>query len=117
MQSLTPENSLQALNDLLILERQAITHLRMSQLGEIQHEKTRLLKLLQQRENQVNDDEKAVIRSIQANNERNRTLLESGLKIVKRLQDNTFHRMALTYAARGRSMHIGVGPRVLNRSV
>lgn len=111
------KNCLQALNDLLVRERQAITHLRMSQLGDIQYEKTQLIKMLNQQEGSVDDDEKAVIRTIKTNNERNRVLLESGLKLVKRLQDNTFRRLALTYAARGRSMQIGIGPRVLNRSV
>lgn len=109
--------NLQALNDLLVRERQAIIHLRMSQLVDIQCEKTALLKVLHQQENTVNDDEKTVIKAIKTNNERNRVLLESGLKLVKRLQDNTFRRLALTYAARGRSMQIGVGPRVLNQSV
>lgn len=108
---------LQALNDLLIRERQAITHLRINQLGDIQQEKTRLLKELHQQDDAVDEEEKAVIGAIQINNERNRLLLESGLKLVKRLQDNTFRRLALTYAARGRSMQIGVGPRVFNRSV
>jgi len=117
MQQSSLKQSLQALNNLLIRERQAITHLRMGQLGDIQIEKTQLLKVLHQQESVVDEEEKAVIHMIKANNERNRILLESGLKLVKRLQDNTFRRLALTYAARGRSMHIGVGPRVLNRSV
>nr|WP_321467329.1 hypothetical protein [uncultured Desulfobulbus sp.] len=111
------KQSLQALNELLIRERQAITHLRMSQLGDIQFKKTQLLKELHHQDYAVDEEEKAVIQAIKTNNERNRVLLESGLKLVKRLQDNTFRRLALTYAARGRSMQIGVGPRVLNRSV
>lgn len=117
MQQSSLKKSLQALNDLLIRERQAITHLRMEHLGGIQVEKTRLLKVLHNRGTAVDDDEKAVIHMIKTNNERNRVLLESSLKLVKRLQENTFRRLALTYAARGRSMQIGVGPRVLNRSV
>ena len=111
------KKSLQTLNDLLIRERQAIIHLRMSQLGDLQREKTQLLKVLHQQEHAVDDEEKLVIRAIQINNERNRALLESGLRLVKRLQDNTFRSLALTYAARGRSLHIGAGPRLLSRSV
>lgn len=109
--------TLQALNDLLVQERLAITHLRMDQLGSIQQEKTQLLKALHPQQQQaVDEEEQAVIRQITINNERNRALLESGLKLVKRLQDNTFRRLALTYAAHGRSLQIGVGPRMLNRS-
>ena len=108
--------TLQALNELLVRERLAITHLRMDQLGHIQQEKTQLLKALHAGEQAVDDGEKSVIRQITANNERNRVLLESGLKLVKRMQDNTFRRLALTYAAHGRSLQIGAGPRVLNRS-
>lgn len=117
MQQSSLKKSLQALNDLLVRERQAITHLRMNQLGDLQHQKTQLLKVLHQQQTAVDDEEKAVIQAIKTNNERNRVLLESGLTLVKRLQDNTFRRLALTYAARGRSLQIGAGPRVLNRSV
>jgi len=108
---------LQALNDLLVRERQAIIHLRMAQLDEIQQEKTRLLKLLYQAEQRVDDAGTGLIKSIKSNNERNRMLLESGLKLIGRLQDNVFRRLALTYAAHGRSLTIGGGPRLLNRSV
>lgn len=111
------KTDLQALNDLLVRERQAITHLRMSQLGEIQQEKTRLLKMLQQRGDTVDDEEKSVITAIKTNNERNRLLLESGLQLIKRLQKTVFRNMALTYAPYGRALNIGVGPRMLNRSV
>nr|WP_320009563.1 hypothetical protein [uncultured Desulfobulbus sp.] len=116
MKNDTLKQSLQAFNDLLVRERRAIAHLRMSQLHELQHEKIELMKVLNQQEDAVDEEEKAVIESIKKNNERNRMLLESGLKLVKRLQDNTFRR-TLTYAPLGRSMQIGVGPRVLNRSV
>ena len=108
--------TLHALNDLLVRERLAITHLKMDQLGLLQQEKTHLLKALHAGEQAVDEAEKSMIRQITVNNERNRVLLESGLKLVKRLQDNTFRRLALTYAAHGRSLQIGVGPRVLNRS-
>lgn len=108
--------TLQALNDLLVRERLAITHLRMDQLGLLQQEKTQLLKALHDGQQTVDEAEKSMIRQITVNNERNRVLLESGLKLVKRMQDNTFRRLALTYAAHGRSLQIGVGPRVLNRS-
>ncbi|ADW17996.1 hypothetical protein Despr_1848 [Desulfobulbus propionicus DSM 2032] len=106
-----------ALNDLLLRERQAITHLRMAQLDEIQQEKTRLLKLLNRIKQPVDQESTELIGRIQANNERNRRLLESGLKLVRRLQDNVFRRLALTYAAHGRSLQIGAGPRLLSRSV
>jgi hypothetical protein len=108
---------LQALNDLLVRERQAITHLRMAQLNEIQQEKTRLLTLLHQVEQHVDDASTRLIKSIKSNNERNRMLLESGLKLIGRLQENVLRRLALTYAAHGRSLTIGSGPRLLNRSV
>ena len=108
--------TLQALNDLLVRERQAITHLRMDQLGTIQQQKTQLLKALHPEQQAVDAEEKTIIRQITVNNERNRVLLESGLKLVKRMQDNTFRRLALTYAAHGRSLQIGAGPRMLNRS-
>ncbi|NCC77584.1 MAG: hypothetical protein EOM08_14265 [Clostridia bacterium] len=111
------KTSLQALNNLLVRERQAITQLRMRHLGDLQQEKIRLLQVLHQKQHAVDDEEKSMIRAIQVNNERNRILLESGLKLVKRLQDNTFRRLALTYAARGRSLHIGAGPRLISRSV
>ncbi|MBM9616670.1 hypothetical protein JWJ90_20610 [Desulfobulbus rhabdoformis] len=117
MKESTLKKSLQAFNDLLVRERQAITHLRMSQLNELQHEKIELMKVLNQQEDAVDEEEKLVIKAIQTNNERNRMLLESGLKLVKRLQDNAFRSLALTYAAKGRTMNIGVGPRVLSRSV
>lgn len=115
-QQLPRAQTLHALNDLLVRERLAITHLRMDQLGTIQQEKTQLLKDLHEGQQAVDEAEKSMIRQITVNNERNRVLLESGLKLVKRMQDNTFRRLALTYAAHGRSLQIGAGPRVLNRS-
>lgn len=108
---------LRSLNDLLIRERHAITHLRMEQLARIQEEKTELLKRLHQAEPVVDGQEIAIIAAITLNNERNRMLLESGLKIVSRLQDKIFQRSALTYGARVGSLVIGAGPRLLNRSI
>jgi len=113
----TLKNHLQALNDLLVRERRAITHLKMEQLDQIQLEKIQLLKMLNQAEPVVDDPNAGLIKSIRVNNERNRLLLESGLALVRRLQDNVFRRLALTYAAHGRSLAIGAGPRLLNRSV
>lgn len=114
----TPLNTrLQALNTLLVRERQAITHLRMGQLDDIQQEKTQLLKALHQPGQTVDDESAGLINTIKVNNERNRMLLESGLQLIRRLQDNVFRRLALTYAAHGRSLAIGAGPRLLNRSV
>lgn len=109
-------HTLQALNELLVQERLAITHLRMDQLARLQQEKTQLLKALHPQQQAVDEEEQAIIRQITVNNERNRVLLESGLKLVKRMQDNTFRHLALTYAAHGRSLQIGIGPRMLNRS-
>jgi len=108
---------LQALDDLLVRERRAITHLRMQQLNEIQQEKTRLLTLLHQADQVIDHESTALIDCIKKNNHRNRMLLESGLKLIGRLQDNVFRRLALTYAAHGRSLTIGSGPRLLNRSI
>jgi len=108
---------LQALDELLVRERRAITHLRMHQLDEIRQEKIRLLTLLGQAEQVVDNESTALIDCIKKNNHRNRMLLESGLKLIGRLQDNVFRRLALTYAAHGRSLAIGAGPRLLNRSV
>ena len=113
----TLNKHLQALNDLLVRERRAITHLKMEQLDQIQQEKIQLLKILRQAEPMVDDPNAGLIKSIKVNNERNRVLLESGLKLVRRLQDNVFRRLALTYAAHGRSLALGAGPRLLNRSV
>jgi hypothetical protein len=107
---------LQALDDLLVCERLAITHLRIQQLNKIQQEKTRLLTLFNQAEQVVDNEGIALIDRIKKNNLRNRMLLESGLKLIGRLQDNVFRRLALTYAAHGRSLTIGAGPRLLNRS-
>ncbi len=115
--SSTLREDLQALCDLLIRERKAITHLQMQQLDTIQHEKTRLLGVLQQAEKPVEQENLGLINTIKANNERNRLLLESGLKLIGKLQDNVFRRLTLTYAAQGRSLNIGVGPRILNRSI
>lgn len=107
---------LHALNDLLIRERRAISHLRIHQLETIQLEKTALLKLLQQAERPADPKCTDLIGKIMTNNERNRNLLQSGLKLISKLQDNVFRRLALTYAAHGRSLQIGGGPRLLNRS-
>jgi hypothetical protein len=111
------KNTLQTLNDLLVKERAAITHLQTHQLEAIQQEKTRLLLLLQQAESPLDPESTRLIGTIKSNNERNRLLLQSGLKLVSKLQDTVFRRLALTYAAHGRSLAIGAGPRLLNRSV
>jgi hypothetical protein len=110
------KETLQALNDLLVKERQAIIHLQMQRLDEMQQKKTRLLLLLHQADQSVDAESAGLIKSIKTNNERNRILLESGLKLISRLQDNVFRRLTLTYAAHGRSLAIGAGPRLLNRS-
>lgn len=111
------KENLIALNNLLVRERQAITHLRMTQLEEMQQEKAHLLKMLRQHATGVDDEEKAMIKAVKTNNERNRLLLESGLKLIKRLQSNIFRTLALTYAAHGRALNIGIGPRMINQSV
>lgn len=113
----TLKKDLQALNDLLVRERKAITHLQIDKLNAIQQEKTRLLLLLQQAEKPVDQESSGLINTIKTNNERNRLLLQSGLKLIGKLQDNVFRRLALTYAAHGRSLNIGAGPRLLNRSI
>ena len=115
--SSTLRENLRALNDLLIRERAAITHLHMHQLDALQQEKTRLLLLLQQAEQPVDRENSGLIGMIKINNERNRLLLQSGLKLIGKLQDNIFRRLALTYAAHGRALTIGAGPRLLNRSI
>lgn len=108
-------HNLQALDDLLVRERHAIIYLQVGHLDAIRQEKIRLLKVLQQAE-QVDAASIALIKRIKINNERNRMLLESGLQLISNLQDNVFRRLALTYAARGRSLTIGAGSRILNRS-
>jgi len=113
----TLKKDLQALNDLLVRERKAITHLQIDKLNAIQQEKTRLLLLLQQAEKPIDQESNGLINTIKTNNERNRLLLQSGLKLIGKLQDNVFRRLALTYAAHGRSLNIGAGPRLLNRSI
>lgn len=110
-------NDLDALNNLLVRERHAITHLEMAQLNAIQQEKTALLMALQQAETPVSVEHTGMIAKIRANNERNRLLLQSGLKLIGKLQDKVFRRLTLTYAAHGRSLNIGAGPRILNRSI
>ncbi len=111
----TLQSHLQELDDLLVRERHAIIHLRAGQMDAIQQEKIRLLKVLQQA-GQVDAASCDLIKRIKVNNERNRKLLESGLQLIAKLQDNVFRRLALTYAARGRSLTIGAGSRILNRS-
>lgn len=110
------KQNLQALDDLLVRERHAIIHLRVGQMDEIRQDKTQLLKLLHQVEQSVDEESTGLIKRIKVNNERNRMLLESGLQLIGKLQDNVFRRLALTYAAHGRSLSIGAGPRLLNRS-
>ncbi len=105
------------LNDLLIRERTAITHLQMDTLGRLQEEKIKLMHKLQDQQESVDDRAKDMIQSIQNNNERNRRLLKTGLTIVAGLQQNVFRKLALTYGAGGRSLHIDQSPRVLARSV
>lgn len=111
----TLRNTLQALDDLLVRERNAIIYLRAGQMDAIQQDKIRLLKVLQQAK-QVDTASTALIKRIKVNNERNRKLLESGLKLIAKLQDNVIRRLALTYASHGRSLTIGAGSRILNRS-
>lgn len=111
----TLQCNLQALDDLLVRERHAIVYLQVNQLDAIQQDKIRLLKVLQQAE-QVDAASSTLVKRIKVNNERNRMLLESGLQLIAKLQDNVFRRLALTYAARGRSFTIGAGSRILNRS-
>lgn len=113
----TLKENLQDLNDLLVRERKAITHLQMHKLDAIQQEKTRLLTLLQQAAQPVDRESTGLINTIKTNNERNRLLLQSGLKLIGKLQDNIFRRLALTYAAHGRSLTITAGPRLLSRSI
>jgi len=112
----TLQRNLQALDDLLVRERHAIVYLQAGRMEAIQQEKIRLLKVLQQAE-QVDAASSDLIKRIKVNNERNRMLLESGLQLIAKLQDNVFRRLALTYAAQGRSLTIGAGSRILNRSV
>lgn len=107
---------LQALNELLIRERRAIIQLRIDRLGAIQEEKIGLLKVLHQAQPPVDPGCTGLIIQIRTNNDRNRHLLQSGLKLIAKLQDNLFRRLALTYAAHGRSLQMGAGPRLLNRS-
>jgi hypothetical protein len=113
----TLKENLRDLNDLLVRERQAITHLQMHKLDVIQQEKTRLLILLQQAVQPVDRESTGLINTIKTNNERNRLLLQSGLKLIGKLQDNVFRRLALTYAAHGRSLTMAAGPRLLSRSI
>ena len=108
---------LQTLDDLLVQERHAITHLRMHQLDAIQRQKIKVLKRLQETEHIVESETVHLIDSIKRNNERNRVLLASGLQVIGKLQDNIFRHLAITYAAYGRSLNIGLGSRLLNRSV
>jgi len=116
-QSLLLKDYLQTLNDLLTRERNAITHLRMEKLNTIQQEKSRLLAQLQYVTVPVDQEHNSLIQKIKINNEHNQLLLQSGLKLISKLKENVRRRLTLTYAARGSSLTIGVGPRIFNRSV
>jgi hypothetical protein len=114
-QSSTLNSNLQALNDLLIRERVAITNLQMDNLEAVQQEKIGLLKRMQQAEKTPDEKSIGLIDMIRVNNERNRFLLRSGLTMIGKLQDNVFRLLALTYAPHG-ALNIDPGPRILNRN-
>lgn len=106
---------LESLNNLLIQERNAIIGLRMQELEEIRQEKIGLITIIHTMDKAVDDSLDALIEDIRKNNDRNRKLLKSGLKMISKMQDNMFRNMALTYAPRG-ELQIGAGSRVLSRS-
>lgn len=108
---------LQALKDLLSRERLAITQLRMHDLTALQQEKTRLLALINAAGTKLDAEGTALAKAIKQSNERNRVLLESGLRLIHQMQENVHRNLALTYAAHGRSLNVGVGPRLLHRSI
>ncbi|WP_028582667.1 hypothetical protein [Desulfogranum japonicum] len=110
------QTDLTTLNELLVRERAAITHLQMQTLDGLQQKKAQLLNRLQEYDQPVDEETKKMIQRIQKNNERNRALLKSGLALLAGLQKNVFRKLALTYAAQGKKLHIDNGPRILERS-
>ena len=113
---LTLNDNLQALNTLLTQERLAIIHLQMRQLEGIREKKVQLIRQIQE-DNDKDVDQKCaeLIDDIKRNNDRNRLLLQSGLRVINRLQDNVFRSLALTYAPKG-ILHIRAGARIFSRS-
>ncbi len=106
---------LQMLNDLLVRERNAITHLQMNRLATIQQEKTAILKKVAESGKCSDPECLKLATKVQTNNQHNRWLLESSLQLVDKLQQDVHRRMAITYAPHGRSLHIDTGPRIMNR--
>ncbi len=106
---------LRILNELLIKERKAITTLEMHRLANIQQEKTTILKKVAESEKCDDQDCLELAVKVQANNQRNRWLLQSGLRLVNTLQQGVYRRLALTYAPHGRSVQIDSGPRIVNQ--
>jgi hypothetical protein len=106
---------LRLLNELLVRERDAITQLQMHRLAAIQQEKTTILKKIAESEKCAGPECHELAASIQENNRRNRWLLQSGLHMVDKLQQDVHRRLALTYAPHGRALHIDAGPRILNQ--
>ncbi|MBV5328540.1 MAG: hypothetical protein JZU65_13045 [Chlorobium sp.] len=115
-ESSTLNKNLQTLNSLLMKERMAIIHLQMSRLEGIRQEKIAVLKLMHQDEKVIDQECAALIDKIKINNDRNRILLQSGLRLINRMQANVFRRLALTYAPEG-MLNIRTGSRIFNRRV
>lgn len=112
---LTLRDNLQSLNTLLIQERLAIIHLQMRQLEGIREKKVQLIKEIQDNDKNIDQKCAELIEEIKRNNDRNRLLLQSGLRVINRLQDNVFRSLALTYAPKG-ILHIRSGARMFSRS-
>jgi flagellar biosynthesis/type III secretory pathway chaperone len=111
----TLRKELQALNDLLIRERIAITNMQMDLLGEIQQNKTSLLLHIQQLDEPADHECRELAKQVQANNKRNGWLLRSGLKLIARMKTLTQRKLAVTYTAHGRSLNIDTGPKIIAR--
>jgi len=106
---------LTTLNNLLIRERIAISQLKMEELAELQHHKTKLLEKIHSCKDEIDDNTRELAAKVKAGNRRNAWLLRTGLQLISHRQDNVRRRLALTYAPYGRTLQVDTSPKILDR--
>ena len=111
----TFKSLLHQLNELLVRERQAAISLKMNELEELRKEKVAVVIAIRENTTALDNELLVLLDEIKKNNDRNRKVLQFGLKMIERIQDNAFRSLALTYAPKGR-LQIGGGSRVFERS-
>lgn len=107
--------TLKKLKTLLQREHSAIIHLRMRELADIQHQKIKLLKTIDQADKTSVDTCHQLIGNINLKNQRNGRLLNSGLRLIHVMQHNNAKRRPFTYARQGRCLNVDMKSTIISR--